>query len=184
MVTLTDPKFFTSDHPATREFNQAVQAAAKAAQELNPAKPRERHSKEVKLEIQRLIADPAKDANGLEGSLPRWTRLLSEKRKHVDETKAAIKNTTKTAAELKEAGATVKHSQRLRELVGYEFKNKFNEVVYVNGVLDNLQTELTATEDRIESLEAAVKNTEAHVKRELPKLEAELKAALKRESLL
>jgi hypothetical protein len=181
MVTLTDPKFFGEQDVA--DFKTLMQKAAQETHALNPAKPRERHSKEIRLEILRLTGDPAKDPNGMEGSLPRWKRQLSERRTHVDETKAAIKRTEQTIAELREAGAVIQHSQRLRELLGYEFRNKFNEVVAVPGVLDQLKTELSATEARIESLETAVKNTEAHVKRELPKLQEELKAALKRESL-
>jgi len=168
------------------EIDAATERSQKVAREvaaLNPAKPRERHSKEIKLDVARLIADPAKDANGLEGSLPRWKRLLSEKQNRRTELLEAIKRSEKQVEELRTMGADSRHP-KIREIVGFDFRNKFNEVVHHDGIIENLKAQLAEVETRIPVLETAVKNTERFVRLELPKLEAELKAALKRESLL
>jgi hypothetical protein len=165
-------------------FNKAQQEITKRVHAMNPPRPRPRSSDEIKLDIQRLVGEARTNVNGDEGLLPRWTRLLAEKLKYRDETREAVKRTERTIAELKAAGIEDRDS-RMRQLCGWTSRSKVTDApVYHPGVLDDLKQELELLEVRIRSLRTAVDQSQARVDRELPALEAELKAARKAESLL
>jgi hypothetical protein len=165
-------------------FNKAQQEITRRVHAMNPLKPRPRSSGEIKLDIQRLVGEARTNVNGDEGVLPRWKRLLAEKLTYRDETREAVKRTERTIAELKAAGIEGRDT-RMRQLCGWTSRSKVTDApVYHQGVLDDLKQELTLLDDRIKSLRDAVENTQKRVDRELPALEAELKAARKAESLL
>jgi hypothetical protein len=165
-------------------FNKPIIESAKKVHAQNPHVPWLRTSAEIKLDIFRLTGEKSKSPEGYEGLLPRFKRQLDAQHTAEVELKEALARTEKTIDELKKMGAGPRN-QRLLELLGYDYFSKTYQCMqHRTGVLDQIREQLGALELRIESLEAAVENTEARVKRELPKLEAELKEAVKREKLL
>jgi hypothetical protein len=164
-------------------FNKAQMVIVKRVHALNPLKPRPRSSDEIKLDIRRLVGEAATNVAGDEGVLPRWKRLLAEKQKFRDEARAAIKRTEQTITELRASGAGDRH-QRIQQLIGYKYFSKtFQREEFVPGTLQDLQEELGKLEVCIVTLRTAVETTQKRVNKELPQLEAELRAALKAESL-
>lgn len=169
--------------PEIDTMTQQTQQTAKAVHALNPHKPWLRTSAEIKLDIARLTQEKSKDPNGLEGLLPQFKRQLAGNIAAREELEAALARTEKTIEDLKQMGAGPKHP-RLLELTGYDFYSKtYQTMQHHAGTIEEIRSQLGAVELRIESLTEAVRNTEARVKRELPKLQAELKEALKREAL-
>lgn len=181
-MNLTDPKFFTEEQ--MKAFNAPLQDAAKAVHALNPHVPWLRSVAEIRLEMDRLILEKAKSPEGYEGLLPKFKRQLGSQYTAKQELREALDRTERNIEGLKKMGAGPKHP-RLLELLGYEFFSKvYQRMERRTGILDQIRDQLAATELRIESLEEAVRNTQARVDRELPKLKKELADALKRESLL
>lgn len=166
------------------EWNKPHHEAAKAVHALNPHVPWLRSSAEIKLDIDRLVLEKSKSVTGYEGLLPRFKRQLSEHLIAKQELRDALARTEKTIEELRKMGAGPRHP-RLLELLGYDFYSKTYQCTqHRTGVLDQIREQLGAVELRIESLEAAVENTQKRVDRELPLLKKELADALKREKLL
>jgi hypothetical protein len=174
---------FTMTQADLDAWNKPLQEVAKKVIAMNPHRPWLRRSSEIKLDIQRWIAELKDTKEGLEGTLPRFRRYLTEKIAHRDEMKAAIKRVNEQIADMRKSGVDDR-SNRMLELCGYDFESKVTKLmVHHDGTLDLLQAELAETERRIVTLTEAVRSTEKRVAVELPKLKRELDEAIKRESL-
>jgi hypothetical protein len=175
---------FTMTQAQLDAWNKPLKEISRKAAQAGPHRPWLRRGSEVKLDIQRLIAERKDTKEGIEGILPRFRRNLSEKIAHRDELKSAIKRVNEQIADSRKSGID-ERSNRMLELLGYDFESKITKlIVHHDGTLDLLQAELAETERRIVVLTEAVRNTEKRVERELPKLKAELAEAIKREGLL
>jgi hypothetical protein len=174
---------FTMTQAQLDAWNKPLQEVAEKVIAMNPHRPWFRRSSEIKLDIARWIAEPKDSKDGLEGTLPRFKRHLTEKIAHRDELKAAIKRVNEQVANMRKSGVD-ERSNRMLELLGYDFESKVTKLmVHHDGTLDLMRAELAETERRIETLIVAVASTKKRVDVELPKLKRELDEAIKREAL-
>lgn len=173
---------FTMTQTDLDAWNKPLKEISRKAAQSGPHRPWLRRVSELKLEMQRLVGDQATSPDGFEGILPRFKRNLTDAVTLRDDTKTAIGRAEKNLDELRKSGADSRH-QRVLELTGFDFKNKYGEVVHHAGIIENLKAKLADVERRIETLKVAVESTQKRVDVELPRLQKELDEAIKREGL-
>lgn len=160
---------------------QCIEVAQEVAKQ-NPPKPRQRSVEEIKNDLRALIGEARDSKQGDEGILPRWTRLLQEATEKQVEVSKALKTVKENIAELERSGQ--KGSPKYQELAGFKFySKKYQWDSFHDGSLQLLEARLAELNRLVENRTRAVEESDKRVKREVPVLKDELRAALRRDAL-
>ncbi len=152
-------------------FHAGSKAVAAKMARVRPSNPQHRTSATIQAEIDRNL-EP----------LQRFTRELSEKTDRREKIMEAIGSVQGRIGSMREAGVPANH-QNLQKLTGFRFSNKAGDIVYKDGILQQLQNELVILDRKIKQLSDAVPNQQAHCDAIIPTLQAELAEAKRWEKL-
>ena len=153
-------------------FNAGSKAASAKAARVPPSNPQHRNSAVIQAEIDRT-SEP----------LTRFTRELREKTAHREKVVESIGSVEGRIYAMKAAGVTSNHPN-LQRLTGFTFSDKHDQKVFRDGILQQLQKELSSLDKKIKQFtDTTVPNQQSHCDAVLPALRAELDAAKKWEKL-
>jgi hypothetical protein len=152
-------------------FRAPSMAVAKKMSMQRPSNPQHRTSATIQAEIDRNL-EP----------LQRFTRELSEKTDRREKIVEAIGSIEGRIDAMRAAGVPSNH-QNLQKLTGFRFSNKAGDIVYKDGILQQLQSELVILDRKIKQLTEAVPNQKAYCDAVIPTLQAELAEAKNWEKL-
>jgi hypothetical protein len=152
-------------------FNAGSKAIAAKAARVRPSNPQHRRSETIQAEIDRNL-EP----------LQRFTRELREKTARREKVVEAIGSIEGRIDAMKAAGVPHNHAN-LQRLTGFRFSNKAGDIVFKDGILQQLQNELASLDKKIKQLTDGVPKQQSHCDKVIPALRAELDAAKKWERL-